>query len=119
MLSSTKLASLGSPSVKMWMRGECATSVAPRGGIGTFLSHRGFHREGRCDHAAGTTNEAVIMLGWAITFLIVALIAGILGFGGVAIISVEIAKIIFVVAIILFLISAVFGFMRGRSSPMP
>jgi uncharacterized membrane protein YtjA (UPF0391 family) len=65
------------------------------------------------------TNEAVIMLGWAITFLIVALIAGILGFGGVAIISVEIAKIIFVVAIVLFLISAVFGFMRGRSSPMP
>jgi uncharacterized membrane protein YtjA (UPF0391 family) len=58
------------------------------------------------------------MLGWAVTFLIVALIAGVLGFGGVAITSVEIAKIIFFVAIALFLISAIFGFMRGRSTPM-
>ena len=58
------------------------------------------------------------MLGWALTFLIVALIAGVLGFGGVAIVSVEIAKIIFFIAIVLFLISAVFGFMRGRSAPM-
>jgi len=59
------------------------------------------------------------MLGWTLTFLIVALIAGVLGFGGVAIISVEIAKIIFFVAIILFLISAIFGFMRRSSAPMP
>ena len=58
------------------------------------------------------------MLGWAVTFLIVALIAGVLGFAGVAIVSVEIAKIIFFVAIILFLISAIFGFMRGRSAPI-
>jgi uncharacterized membrane protein YtjA (UPF0391 family) len=58
------------------------------------------------------------MLGWALTFLIVALIAGVLGFGGLAIISVEIAKIIFFVAIALFLISAIFGLMRGRSTPL-
>jgi len=44
---------------------------------------------------------------------------GVLGFGGVAIVSVEIAKIIFFVAIILFLVSAFLGFMRGRSAPMP
>jgi uncharacterized membrane protein YtjA (UPF0391 family) len=59
------------------------------------------------------------MFGWAITFLVVALIAAVLGFGGVAIISVEIAKIIFFVAIILFVLSAIFGFMRGRLAPMP
>ena len=59
------------------------------------------------------------MLGWAVTFLIVALIAGVLGFGGVAIVSVEIAKTIFVIAIILFLVSAIFGFMRGRSTGAP
>jgi len=56
------------------------------------------------------------MFGWAVTFLIVALVAAVLGFGGVAVISVEIAKIIFFVAIILFLISAIF--MRGRSAPI-
>ena len=59
------------------------------------------------------------MFGWAITFLVIALIAAVLGFGGVAIISVEIAKIIFFVAIILFVVSAIFGFIRGRSAPMP
>ena len=55
------------------------------------------------------------MFGWVVTFLIVALIAGILGFGGVAGASIEIAKIIFFIAIVLFLVSAVFGLVRGRS----
>jgi uncharacterized membrane protein YtjA (UPF0391 family) len=55
------------------------------------------------------------MLGWVVTFLIVALIAGVLGFGGVAGASIEIAKIIFFIAVVLFLISAVVGLARGRS----
>ena len=59
------------------------------------------------------------MLGWAVTFLVIALIAAVLGFGGLAGFAVEIAKIIFVVAIILFLISAIFGLMRGRSPTLP
>lgn len=54
------------------------------------------------------------MLGWALTFLVIALIAAILGFGGIAGTAIEIAKIIFFVAIILFLISAVIGFARRR-----
>jgi uncharacterized membrane protein YtjA (UPF0391 family) len=59
------------------------------------------------------------MLGWALTFLIIALIAAVLGFGGIAGFAVEIAKIIFFVAIVLFVISAIFGFMRGRSPRVP
>jgi uncharacterized membrane protein YtjA (UPF0391 family) len=55
------------------------------------------------------------MLGWVVTFLIIALIAGILGFGGVAGASIEIAKVIFFVAVVLFLISAVVGLARGRT----
>jgi uncharacterized membrane protein YtjA (UPF0391 family) len=55
------------------------------------------------------------MLGWALTFLVIALIAAVLGFGGMAGFAVEIAKIIFFVAIILFVISAVFALIRGRS----
>jgi len=58
------------------------------------------------------------MIGWAVTFLVIALIAAVLGFGGLAGTAIEIAKIIFFVAIILFLISAVFGFMRGRRPPI-
>jgi uncharacterized membrane protein YtjA (UPF0391 family) len=57
----------------------------------------------------------VFMLGWALTFLVIALIAALLGFGGVAGAAIGIAKIIFFVAIILFLISAVAGAVRGRS----
>lgn len=59
------------------------------------------------------------MLSWALTFLIVALIAAVLGFGGIAGLSMEIAKIIFFVAIVLFAISAIAGLMRGRSPTVP
>jgi uncharacterized membrane protein YtjA (UPF0391 family) len=59
--------------------------------------------------------EGLIMLSWVVTFLVVALIAGILGFGGIAGASVEIAKIIFFIAVVLFLISAVVGLARGRT----
>ena len=58
------------------------------------------------------------MLGWALTFLIVALIAAILGFGGIAGAAMEIAQIIFFVAIVLFLIAAIVGLVRGRSPPL-
>jgi uncharacterized membrane protein YtjA (UPF0391 family) len=59
------------------------------------------------------------MLGWAITFLIVALVAALFGFGGIAVVAVDIAKIIFFVAIVLFLISAVVTLVRGRSPRLP
>lgn len=54
------------------------------------------------------------MLGWVVTFLVIALIAGVLGFGGIAGVSIEIAKVIFFIAIILFAISLVMGVVRGR-----
>ena len=57
------------------------------------------------------------MLGWAITFLIIALIAAVLGFGGIAGFAIEAAKLVFVVAIFLFLISAVVHVLRGGRSP--
>jgi uncharacterized membrane protein YtjA (UPF0391 family) len=54
------------------------------------------------------------MLNLAVTLLIIALIAAVLGFGGIAVVSVELAKIVFFVAILLFLIAAVFGALGGR-----
>jgi uncharacterized membrane protein YtjA (UPF0391 family) len=59
------------------------------------------------------------MLSWAVTFLIIALIAAVLGFGGIAGLSMEIAKIIFFVAILLFAIAAIAGLVRGRSPTVP
>lgn len=52
-----------------------------------------------------------IMLNWSITFLVVAIIAAVLGFGGLAGTAASIAKILFFVALVLLLISVV----RGRS----
>lgn len=59
------------------------------------------------------------MFGWAITFLIIALIAALLGFGGIAGVAIEAAKIVFFVAVVLFLIAAVFGIARGRRPTLP
>lgn len=59
------------------------------------------------------------MLGWALTFLVIAIIAAVLGFGDIAGFAVEIAKIIFFVAIVLFVISVIIGLIRGRSPTVP
>ena len=58
--------------------------------------------------------EERTMLSWVVALLVIALIAGILGFGGISGTSLEIAKAIFFVAVVLFLISAVVGLARGR-----
>jgi uncharacterized membrane protein YtjA (UPF0391 family) len=49
------------------------------------------------------------MLSWAVTFLVIALIAAALGFSGIAGTAVGLAKILFVVFLVLFLISFIFG----------
>jgi uncharacterized membrane protein YtjA (UPF0391 family) len=49
------------------------------------------------------------MLSWSITFLVVALIAAVLGFGGIAGTAVGIAKILFFVFLVLFAISFLVG----------
>lgn len=59
------------------------------------------------------------MLGWAVTFLVIALVAAVLGFGGIAGTAIEIAKIIFFVAIVLFAISAIIGLLRGGRPTVP
>ena len=52
------------------------------------------------------------LLHYAILFLVVAVIAAFFGFGGVAGTAMEGARILFWVALILFVISAVIGFFR-------
>jgi uncharacterized membrane protein YtjA (UPF0391 family) len=55
------------------------------------------------------------LLHWAIMFLVVALVAALLGFGGVAGTAMEGARILFWVAIALAVIAFLFNFMRGRA----
>ena len=55
------------------------------------------------------------MLGWIITFLVIALIAGVLGFGGIAGASAGIAQILFYVFLVVLLISLLLHFTRGAA----
>ena len=55
------------------------------------------------------------LLGWALTFLVVALIAGLLGFAGIAGAAMGVAKILFFVFLVLFVVSLVMHLVRGRS----
>jgi uncharacterized membrane protein YtjA (UPF0391 family) len=60
------------------------------------------------------------MLSWVVTFLIIALVAALLGFGGIAGAGVEIAKVIFFIAILLFLVAVVAGLIgRGGRGYTP
>ncbi|MBC8111597.1 MAG: DUF1328 domain-containing protein [Verrucomicrobia bacterium] len=52
------------------------------------------------------------MLRWSVTFFIVALIAAIFGFGGIAVGAASIAKVLFFVFLILFIISLISGGFR-------
>jgi uncharacterized membrane protein YtjA (UPF0391 family) len=65
------------------------------------------------DYDEDRINKEKIMLNWAVTFLIVAIIAALLGFGGIAGAATEIAKILFFIFLILFLVSLIFG-LRAR-----
>ena len=56
------------------------------------------------------------MLYWAILFFVVAVVAALFGFGGIAEASAGIAQFLFILFLILFVISLVVGLMRGRRS---
>ena len=55
------------------------------------------------------------MLSWAVVFLVIAIVAAIFGFGGIATTAVGIAKILFWVFLILFIVT----FVLGKRTPRP
>ena len=55
------------------------------------------------------------MLSWALVFLVVALIAAAFGFTGLAGASAGMAQILFVIALVLFVVSLFAGFLRRNS----
>jgi uncharacterized membrane protein YtjA (UPF0391 family) len=52
------------------------------------------------------------MLNWALTFFLIALLAAVFGFGGIAIAAAGIAKICFFIFLILFVVSLLAHTMR-------
>ena len=59
------------------------------------------------------------MLYWAVVFLVISLIAAFLGFSGVAVASAGIAKILFFLFVVLFVISLIMGLARRGGSTLP
>ncbi|MRG73230.1 DUF1328 domain-containing protein [Alphaproteobacteria bacterium HT1-32] len=54
------------------------------------------------------------MFGWALTFLVIALVAALFGFGGIAAVSIDFAQILFVIAIVLFVVTMIAGAISRR-----
>ncbi|WP_022663518.1 DUF1328 domain-containing protein [Paucidesulfovibrio longus] len=54
------------------------------------------------------------MLSWSVVFFIIAILAGILGFGGISAAAVGIAKVLFFVFLIAFVISLIMGRRKPR-----
>jgi len=55
----------------------------------------------------------IALLYWAVVFLIIAIVAAILGFGVIGGVAATIAKVLFVIFLILLALSLIFGW-RGR-----
>jgi uncharacterized membrane protein YtjA (UPF0391 family) len=60
------------------------------------------------------SREEAAVLRWAIGFVVVALIAAVLGFGGIAAAAAGIAKFIFCIFVILFVASLLAQLLRGN-----
>ncbi|MCE9593786.1 MAG: DUF1328 domain-containing protein [Planctomycetes bacterium] len=59
------------------------------------------------------------MLRWAMGFFIIALIAALLGFGGIAGTASSIAVTLFWVFVVLFLVSLLVSLVTGKRAPTP
>ena len=57
------------------------------------------------------------MLRWSLAFFIIAIIAAVFGFGGIASGSAEIARLLFFFFLVVFIVSLVFGLLTGRKPP--
>jgi len=62
--------------------------------------------------ALGFEQKGLQMLHYALVFFVVALIAAVFGFGGIAAGAAEIAKILFFIFLVLFVVSLVAGLFR-------
>lgn len=54
------------------------------------------------------------MISWAAAFLVVVAVATIIGFGGITKLGIEVAKLVFSVAIVLVVASAIVHIARGQ-----
>ncbi len=83
--------------------GAAASSHNPSGTVQRVQRYRSANR---------ITLEEQVLLYWSLLFLIVALVAAVFGFGGIASTAAGIAQVLFVVALVLFIVSLFAGARR-------
>ena len=91
--------------MKWWSRAP----VAP------LLQNQTWRHTGRTSSSGALRqhpNPSYLMLSWTLTFIVVALIAGVLGFGALAGAAATVAQVCFVIFLILFVLSLI----RGKKS---
>jgi uncharacterized membrane protein YtjA (UPF0391 family) len=59
------------------------------------------------------------MLSWSLLFFILAIIAGVFGFGGISAGFAEIGQLLFFFFLVIFAVSLVWGLVTGRRPPPP
>ena len=59
----------------------------------------------------------VAMLSWSLAFFIIAIIAAVFGFGGIASGAAEIARLCFFFFLVIFAVTLVYGLVTGRKPP--
>lgn len=74
-------------------------------------------RQGSDDPSTDTPEEDINVLRWALAFLIFALIAALFGFSGLAHTGAWVAQVLAFIFVVLFLISLIFGSLRGTPPP--
>ena len=59
------------------------------------------------------------MLRWAAAFFVIAILAALFGFGGIAAGSAEIARVLFFIFVVIFVVSLVLGLTSGKRGLPP
>jgi uncharacterized membrane protein YtjA (UPF0391 family) len=96
----------------------CGRCIAPAAGLAYRLlpsvltKHAGLWPGERSRISPDYRAKEQIMLQWALLFLLIALVAAVFGFGGIAASFATIGKILFFVFLVLFLVSLISGAVR-------
>lgn len=63
-------------------------------------------------NSANESKKEAYMLYWALVFFIISIIAAVFGFTGIAVATAGVAKILFFIFLVLFVLSLIFGMRR-------
>src|SRR6266581_7594496 len=73
------------------------------------------HPAGSRPIAANEGQQLMSLLKWALIFFLISIVAAIFGFGGIAAASADLARILFYIFVVIFLVLLVLGLLAARN----